>query len=125
MRFIAHGLFVLLLLLGVSLTAAAADEQAVIIHLKLSDPGFGARAEREQLFALEEAVAAAVARSATGEHDGNEVGDGEFVIFCYGPDADKLYAAVEPALRASSLSRGGTVVIRYGKPGARQREAKL
>jgi hypothetical protein len=113
------------LAIGVPMAAAGADEQAVIVHLKLSGSGFGEKHEREALFKLEDAIATSIERSSVGEHDGNEVGGGEFVIYCYGPNADALFAAIEPTLRASPLSKGATVVIRYGKPGARQREVKL
>jgi hypothetical protein len=113
------------LAIGVPMAAADADEQAVIVHLRLSGSGFGEKHDLEALFKLEEAIATSIERSSVGEHDGNEVGEGEFVIYCYGPNADALFAAIEPALRSSPLSKGATVLIRYGKPGARHREVKL
>ncbi len=91
----------------------------------LSTGGFGAKAEREAIFQLEDRIAAAIERSRAGEHDGNEVGGGEFVIYCYGPNANVLYETIESALRGSPLSKGAVVLIRYGKPGACQREVKL
>jgi hypothetical protein len=33
----------------------------------------------------------------------------------YGPDADALFAAVEPILRESPLAVGGHAIKRYGK----------
>jgi hypothetical protein len=105
-----------------SATTHAAEDQAVIVHLRLSSATFGSRAEVDQLFKLEEKVAAAVEGSLVGEHDGNEIGAGEFIIFCYGPNADRLFAVIEPILRASIHSKGARVVIRYGKPGAREAE---
>ena len=50
-----------------------------------------------------------------GELDGNEFGQGECVIYMYGPDADVLYGAIEPAMTRSSHAQGGFVIKRYGK----------
>ena len=48
--------------------------------------------------------------------DGNEIGEGECTLFMYGPDADLLFAAIEPRLRASRMTKGGSVVKRHGDP---------
>lgn len=125
MRILTAGLILATVLATGAPVAANAEEQAVIVRLKLLGSGFGEERERDALFKLENAVARSVQRASAGEHDGNEIGGGEFVIYCYGPKADALYAAIEPTLRSSPLSKGATVVIRYGPPGARQREVKL
>ena len=52
-----------------------------------------------------------------GEFDGHEFGDGSCTLFMYGPDADALFAAVEPILRASPLADGAYAVKRYGDVG--------
>jgi hypothetical protein len=114
-----------LLAFAMSAPVLAVDQHAVIVHLKLAQGGFGSDSDRQKLFELEERVAAAVARSRSGEHDGNEIGGGEFIIYCYGPNADTLYQAIEPILRASTLSKGALVIVRYGPPGARQRDVRL
>lgn len=100
---------------------AAEDEQAVIVRLKMPNAEINIR----RFFELEDAVANAIGRSGAGEYDGNEIGQGEFVMYCYGPKADTLYSAIEPTLARSRLSTGATVIIRYGKPGAKQREVRL
>jgi hypothetical protein len=100
---------------------AIVDEQAVIVHLKLPD----SEPSIDRFFELEVAVEKAIGGSRAGEYDGNEIGGGEFVMFCYGPKADAIYAAIEPVLRASKLSAGALVIIRYGKPGAKQTEVRL
>jgi hypothetical protein len=69
-----------------------------------------------EVFKLEEALAAAIEESGAGELDGNEVGGDEVVLYMYGPDADALYEAMAPLLRASPLVEGGTVLRRYGPP---------
>ena len=63
---------------------------------------------------LESAITAAQA----GEYDGNEVAvDGsDGTLYMYGPDADKLFAAIRPALEACSFMKGALVRLRYGPP---------
>jgi hypothetical protein len=69
-----------------------------------------------EVFKLEEALAAAIDESGAGELDGNEAGGGEVVLYLYGPDADALYEAIVPVLRASALGEGSTILRRYGPP---------
>lgn len=97
--------------------AAPAMQHAVVIHLRLSDGRFGAAGEVPRLMELERRIEAVVEAASVGELDGNEVGAGEFVVFTRGPDADRLYATLEPLLRASPLAKGGFVVKRYGAAG--------
>jgi hypothetical protein len=49
-----------------------------------------------------------------GEFDGEESGEGRCVLFMYGPDADRLFAVVEPILKAAPLPREGFAIKRYG-----------
>lgn len=97
--------------------APVAAEQALIVTLKLSDGAFGAPAEREAMFALENELEREIARTGAGEFDGNEFGGGTCVFYMYGADADKLEAAVAPILRRSAVARGAQGVKRYGGPG--------
>jgi len=103
----------------------AAEEQAVLVYVSLSSAGSASKDQLTELFKLEEEIATAIQLARAGEHDGNEVGGGEFTVYCYGPSADKLYAAIEPILRSSVYAKGARVVVRYGKPGARQVEHRL
>jgi len=113
------------LLLLLPTASRAAEEQAVLVYLSLSAPLSASKAELTGLLKLEEQVALAIERAHVGEHDGNEIGGGEFTIYCYGPNGDRLFAAIEPVLRASALAKGARVVIRYGKPGSKQVERLL
>lgn len=47
-----------------------------------------------------------------GELDGHETGPENTTLFLYGPDAEALFRAVEPVLRAYPLCRGARVTIR-------------
>ncbi|MGD9494869.1 MAG: hypothetical protein AB7Y46_01035 [Armatimonadota bacterium] len=103
-------------------------EHAVLVHIPLSDDEFGAEEEREAIFALEDELIAAIEQTDAGVLDGNEFGGGQCVLFMYGPDADALWAAVEPLLREFAPARGGYAVKRYGPPqdeGAREERMQL
>jgi hypothetical protein len=98
-------------------------EQAVIVHLPLSDDEFGSAEERETIFAFEDQIEQAIEKASAGEFDGNEFGGGECVLYMYGPDADRLLAAVEPLLRGFPPAVGGHAIKRYGTasdPGAKE-----
>ncbi len=104
------------------------SEHAVIIQLKLSDDGFGSSEERESMHALQDELTTEIEKNSAGELDGDEFGGGTCTIYTYGPDADQLYAAMEPVLRKSKLSVGAVVTKRYGEAGdddAHEEEIKL
>ena len=89
-------------------------EQAVIVHLRLSNDRFGSSGEREALFVLEGEMTKAIEQADAGEFDGDEFGEGECVLYMYGPKADRLFTAIEPALKSSPLASGGYAIKRYG-----------
>jgi hypothetical protein len=98
-------------------------DHAVLVCLKLSNAEFGDADERQAIHALSDRLESAIRRANAGELGGDEFGDGTCTLYMYGPDADKLFAAVEPALRGSRLTRGGHVIKRYGaatNPAARE-----
>jgi hypothetical protein len=95
-------------------TQKALVEQAVKVHLRLSDDAFGTPEDREAIFALEDQLEAAIEETAAGEFDGDEFGQGECVLFMYGPDADRLFTAILPVLKSSHLAKGGWATKRYG-----------
>ncbi|GAA4618494.1 hypothetical protein GCM10023195_83150 [Actinoallomurus liliacearum] len=90
-----------------------AEEHAVIVHLKLSDDGYGSEDERATTRALEKRLAAAIERASAGDLDGNEFGGGEAVLYAYGPHGGDLFTAMEPTLRGSGF-RPAYAIVRYG-----------
>jgi len=98
-------------------------EQALLIHFdsqSLTEEEFLS----EDFTRLEEQLAVAV--SPIGEFDGHGYGArDELVIYLYGPDAEALFRAVEPHLKAHPLARGAVAIIRKGPPGAPEREVRL
>ena len=106
---------------------ALSDEHAVITHLPLSGAEFGTDDEREQVFELEDRLGEAVV-ALGGEHDGNEFGEGEAVLYTYGPDADALLDAVRKSLGRFPVRPGAYAIKRYGRaddPGAREERVDL
>jgi hypothetical protein len=102
-------------------------EQAVIVHYKLSDDDYGVPEEREAVFRLEDRLESLIERHQVGELDGNEFGAGEAVLYCYGPDADRLFAVLEEELRLFA-ARPAYATLRYGgaaDPGATERRVDL
>lgn len=90
-------------------------EHAVIAHLRLTEGQFGSECERAAVAALADDLKYAIDEKQAGEFDGEEFGDGRCVLYMYGPDADRLFEAVEPVLRAGPLARGGFAIKRYGE----------
>lgn len=93
-------------------------EHAVIIHFQ-----YGSR-DLSRLFELEDKIEDVVAKAKVGEYDGHEIAmdgsDGFFYL--YGPDADKLFQAVEATLQQSKFMQGAEVNKRYGPAGAGVKE---
>ena len=87
-------------------------EHAVIVHFNYWST------DLQPLFALEDKLEQAISAADVGELDGNEVAtDGsDGYLYMYGPDADMLFAAVEPVLKSSSFMAGASVTRRYGPP---------
>jgi hypothetical protein len=100
-------------------------EQALLIYLKLSDATFGDQNERESLYRFEDEISQMFYDSSIGEYDGNEVGDGYFTIYIYGPDADRIASSVIPKLKETEVLPGSYLLKRYGTPGAKEIKVPL
>ncbi len=77
----------------------------------------------DPVFELEEALSEAIESAEAGELDGNDVGQGECVLYMYGPNADELLRVIQPVLVTyNELLEGGHAVLRYGpaEDGARE-----
>jgi hypothetical protein len=91
----------------------SAPEHAVIVTYSLSGDAFGSTEERQAVRALEERLTAAIDTADVGELDGDEFGGGKVNLYAYGPDAVKLFAAMEPELRAFP-PRPAHATLRFG-----------
>lgn len=90
---------------------------AVLVHV--------ASVPDDRLAALRDAVDAAARTAGAGELDGHELAVGGVVLFLYGPDAERLWLAVEPVVRDAPLGAGSYAVVRAGEPGAEERRIPL
>jgi len=94
-------------------TSAQVAEQTVIARYQLTSGPNGTSTDIHSLATLEDRLVRAIGDARAGEFDGNEFGAGEVTLFAYGPDADRLFAAMEPILR-SFPARPAQVLLRYG-----------
>ena len=93
------------------------EDQAVLIYCEGED--------LEASIPLQEKLIALLEDQQVGMFDGNEVGNGELVLFLYGPDAELLFKFIEPILRADDFCRGARIIIRWGGPNAPKREVTI
>jgi hypothetical protein len=95
-----------------------APEHAVIVNFEYGST------DLDPMFALEARLEEAISAAGAGEFDGNEIAtdgsDGSF--YMYGPDADRLFAAVRPVLESAGFMQGARVKLRYGKAQSGARE---
>jgi hypothetical protein len=88
-------------------------EHAVIVRFR-----YGGMPDLGPLFALERELKSTILWARAGKYDGKEVaGDGSNgTLYMYGPDADRLFGAIQPILEACSFMKGAVVRLRYGPP---------
>ncbi|GAA0464204.1 hypothetical protein Ade02nite_31120 [Paractinoplanes deccanensis] len=89
-------------------------EHAVLVTYALSDDRYGEESDRKAIYALQGRLRNAIEAAGAGEFDGNLFGGGEVELYAYGPDASRLFAAMEPELRAFP-ARPAHVVLRFGE----------
>lgn len=100
-------------------------EEAVIVVFPFANGDPDVSNDIKQVFALEDKLAIAIKKSGQGELDGNEVGQGEAIIYMYAPNASKLYESIKHVLAASPLTKQGYVRVRFGPPGATESRIEL
>ena len=78
----------------------------------------------DRIFEIEDQLAKAVEAGHVGALDGNEIAvDGrDNLFYLYGPDADSIFAAIEPVLLQSDILSEARVLLRYGPPGLDTRQ---
>lgn len=92
----------------------SSPEHAVIVRYTLTGEAFGEEQERQAVYALQKRLAEAIAGADVGEFAGNEFGGGEVTLYAYGPDATRLFTAMEPQLRAFP-ARPAHATLRFGE----------
>jgi hypothetical protein len=90
------------------------EEQAVIVHFDYCADSL------DPLFDLEEQLETAVSEADVGEYDGHEIAvdlsDGS--LYLYGPDAEALFAIVEPLLTSAKCLQRAKATLRFGPANA-------
>ena len=98
----------------------AAEEQALIVTIRLGSEDMGNAEERQRILALEDQLSDAIKHSKTGDFDGDEFGNGVCTIYIYGPSTERLFSVTLPILKRFRAPAGSYVIKRYGKPGSKQ-----
>jgi len=107
-------------------SGAAADD-VIVVHLRLDDDGWGSKKKQDALNKLHKKLADAIEGTRVGESDDIAMfGHGECTLLMYGPDADAMFDAIKPILKASPHAKGGFAIKRYrGASAAKAREVKV
>ncbi len=90
-----------------------ATEHTVIARYVLTAGPTGTSTDIHDVATLEDRIVDAISAARVGEFEGSQFGTGEVTLLIYGPDADRLFAVVEPILR-SFAPRPAQIVVRYG-----------
>lgn len=97
------------------------SEHAVIVRFNYGQTDLG------PLFELEDLLIEAIESAGVGEYDGHEIAvdgsDGR--LYLYGPDGDRLFETVRPALRSASCIHDAVATIRYGPAGENVEEKEV
>lgn len=96
-------------------------DQAVIVKYNF------AAGNLDRIFEIEDQLANAVESASVGQFDGNEIAvDGrDNLFYMYGPDANKIYEAIEPILLSWDVLSQAQVLLRYGPPGIDTRQKMI
>lgn len=90
-------------------------EQALILHIKLSDDEFGSEQELNLLMEWEFNLLALVKSKIPGATvDGNELGGGFCKFYLYGENIDEVESLVLPELAKIDVLAGSYYYKRYG-----------
>ncbi|MBP7807290.1 hypothetical protein KA047_02230 [Candidatus Saccharibacteria bacterium] len=99
------------------------EEQAVIVTVVFqSDSKLGDRDDHDMLRQLEGAITDIL--DDTAELDGHEVGEGEAVLYIYGPSAEHIWTKIEHSVRSSKF-KSKQVTLRFGSATDPQVKSKV
>lgn len=93
--------------------AEPVDEQAVILRSTFdSGEDFGTEEEVEKLQALEGELSDALEEKGF-DCDGYEIGEGEFILYCYGSHADEMLVIIKSCIKQYPFA-WYNITLRYG-----------
>lgn len=81
----------------------------------------------QALHDLEDTLEYVINRNAVGEYDGHEIATDYSAgfLYMYGPNAERLFKAVQPTLSETDFMRGATAKLRFGPPGDGAKEIEV
>ncbi len=89
-------------------------DQAVLINIDFGQfEEFGTTKQQSEVRSLEEALRKVLPERAG--LDGDEFGEGQAIIYLYGPNADEIFNQIEPALKRSEFNHID-ITLQYGRP---------
>jgi hypothetical protein len=94
------------------------NRQAVLVHIRLADDGFGTSDECDTIMDLGDEIGAFLEKYGVGEFDGDAFGMGFATLYFYGSDADRLRDAILLFIKAFKPPSGSYLVTQYGESGA-------
>lgn len=96
-------------------------EQAIIVSVPLSDNSIGTKIERSALSKLADILADQIEKLEGFDFDGDEIGEGVYKLFMYGPAVDNAFNLIRTELLQLQWPVKISLVRRYGPPGSRER----
>lgn len=89
-------------------------DQAVILTIYFDGlDDFGSKEQQQSIENLEGEIASLL--PANSGIDGDEFGDGECIVYIYGPSADKIFSSIKSELKKSPFNRID-ITLQYGQP---------
>lgn len=103
------------------------NNHCVLLYVVGDDPLTDAQGKELDISTVEDMLIKAIDDARSGEFDGNEfdLSKNAVTLYIYGPDADRLFESIRPALRLVKWPKETYAIKRYGEPGTRQVQIKL
>ena len=95
------------------------SRQSVLLYIALSDRTLGTLEEIDHIQKGELEMRELIEGKNLGELDGHEYGEGQYVIYFYGDDANAIFSELFPFLASWDCIQGGYAIKRYGAAGAK------
>jgi len=87
-------------------------EQWLTLTIPLSDDEFGTPEENERWQKLQDQLDEALEETTIAEVDGNEIGEGEFMIWMITTDPDKTMEIISPIVEAANIPESAVFEVR-------------
>ncbi len=106
----------------------AAVSHVVVVNLRLSDRRRGTPSERMRIALLEAELEEAFREREDMTFGGRDIGEGYCSLYCFGRNAEAVYAVVQARLRGHPVGGGSYAELSFGSltdPAAARRRVEL